>query len=157
MPEAGSDTLNFETFDEILQCTKDTLSTSSLLYCPERHVPGKRVGVCIITNNKALAPELLAYLEQMPKRDPKPQSITCYVLEDGATEEFSGYAIEEIEENVEGIEGKVAVSVSSVVDCGKKPSLKRVVAGIELSVEGLGADDREREEKKAAAASDAEK
>ncbi|KAL7507876.1 hypothetical protein ACHAXN_006252 [Cyclotella atomus] len=157
MPEAGSDTLNFETFDEILQRTKDTLSTSSSLYCPEGHVPGKRVGVRIITNNKALAPELLAYLERMPKRDPKPQSITCYVLESDGTEEFSGYAIEEIEENVEGSEGKVAVSVASVVVCGKKPSLKRVVAGIELSVEGLEADAREREEKKAAAASDAEK
>lgn len=44
----------------------------------------------------------------------------------------------------------MAVSVATVVVTGKKPTLKRVVAGIELSVEGLEADAKERAEKKAA-------
>ena len=45
---------------------------------------------------------------------------------------------------------RMAVSVATVVVAGEKPSLRRVVAGIELSVEGLEADARERAEKKAA-------
>jgi hypothetical protein len=40
--------------------------------------------------------------------------------------------------------------VATVVVAGKNPSLKRVVAGIELSVEGLEADAMERAEKKTA-------
>lgn len=147
VPEAGSATLDFDTFDDMAQRTKDALSLSSSLYCPEGHVPTKRVGVRIITNMDTLAVDALAYLERMPKRDPKPQAITCYVL--SGAEEFAGYAIEEIEETMED-NSKVAVSVGSVVVSGKNPSLKRVVAGIELCVEGLEADAKERDEKKAA-------
>ena len=100
----------------------------------------------VITNDAKLAPEAMAYLERMPRRDPKPQSVTCYVLS-GSSDEFAGYAIEEIEEVKEdGM--KLAVSVASVVVSGKSVSLKRVVAGIEASVEGLEADARERNEKK---------
>lgn len=145
MPEAGSDTLDFDTFDDALQRTKDSLSLSSSLYCPEGHVPGKRVTVRVISNSKSLVPDLMAYLDRAPRRDPKSMSITCYVL--SGAEEFSGYAIEEIEEQNDD-ESKVAVSVASVVVSGKSPSLKRVVAGIELSVEGLEADAVERDEKK---------
>lgn len=149
IPEAGSDSLDFDTFDDVFQRTKDSLSLASSLYCPEGHVPGKGVGVRIITDSKTLAPDALAYLERAPRRDPKPQSITCYVLTN--SEEFAGYAIEEVEEHQDD-ETKVAVSVASVVVTGKNPSLKRIVAGIELCVEGLEADARERSEKKEAEA-----
>lgn len=147
VPEAGGDNLDFDTFDDVLQRTKDELSLSNSLYCPEGHVPTKRVGVRVITNDGKLAPEIMAYLERMPRRDPKPQSITCYVLSSGEGEEFAGYAIEEIEEPQED-GSKLAVSVASVVVSGKNVGLKRVVAGIELSVEGLEADAKERSEKK---------
>jgi hypothetical protein len=147
VPEAGSDALSFEAFDEAMQQTKDMLSLSDSLFCPEGHAPGTRTGVRVISNMGALAPDLVAYLERAPKRDPKSQPITCYVL--GGVEEFSGYAIEEVEERL-GDGSRVAVSVATVVVAGKNPSLKRVVAGIELSVEGLEADAMERAEKKAA-------
>ena len=149
VPEAGSDVLDFDTFDDVLQSTKDALSLSDSLFCPEGHAPGTRTGVRVISNMGAnLAPDLVGYLDRSPKRDPKSQAITCYVLEN-AGEEFSGYAIEEVEEMAED-GSKVAVSVGSVVITGKKPTLKRVVAGIELCIEGLEADAKERAEKKAA-------
>lgn len=148
VPEAGSDQLDFDSFDDALQSTKDALSLSDSLFCPEGHAPGTRTGVRIISNvGSDLAPDLVAYLERAPKRDPKSQSITCYVL--SGTEEFSGYAIEEVEETMAD-KSRVAVSVATVVVTGKKPTLKRIVAGIELSVEGLEADAKERAEKKAA-------
>jgi len=143
MPEAGSDELDFDTFDDVLQSTKDGLSMSDSLFCPEGYAPGTRTGVRVISNvGNGFAPDLVGYLDRHPKRDPKGQAITCYVLSDA--EEFSGYAIEEVEES------GVAISVATVVVSGKAPSLKRVVAGIELSAEGLEADAKEREEKKAA-------
>ncbi|KAL7537393.1 hypothetical protein ACHAWF_005749 [Thalassiosira exigua] len=148
IPEAGSDGLDFDTFDEVLQSTKDALSLSDSLFCPEGHAPGTRTGVRVISNMGAtLAPDLVAYLDRAPKRDPTSQPITCYVL--SGPEEFSGYAIEEVEETMED-KSRVAVSVATVVVSGKKPSLKRIVAGIELSVEGLEADAKERAEKKTA-------
>lgn len=148
VPEAGSDGLDFDTFDGVLQSTKDDLSLSDSLFCPEGHAPGTRTGVRVISNvGSNLAPDLVAYMDRAPKRDPKSQAVTCYVLE--GAEEFSGYAIEEVEETAED-GSRVAVSVATVVVTGKKPTLKRVVAGIELSVEGLEADAKERAEKKAA-------
>ncbi|KAL7539314.1 hypothetical protein ACHAXR_009179 [Thalassiosira sp. AJA248-18] len=148
VPEAGSDGLDFDTFDEALQGTKDALSLSDSLFCPEGHVPGTRTGVRVISNMGAdLSPDLVAYLDRAPKRDPRSQPITCYVL--SGVEEFAGFAIEEVEEVMED-KSRVAVSVATVVVTGKKPSLKRIVAGIELSVEGLEADAKERAEKKAA-------
>ena len=149
VPEAGSDQLDFDAFDDALQSAKDALSLSDSLFCPEGHVPGTRTGVRVISNLGAeLAPDLVAYLDRAPKGEhPTGQPITCYVL--AGAEEFAGYAIEEVEET--GDDGaKVAVSVASVVVTGKKPTLKRVVAGIELSAEGLEADAKERAEKKAA-------
>lgn len=149
VPEAGSDALDFDAFDEVLQSTKDSLSLSDSLFCPEGHAPGTRTGVRVISNvGGGLAPDLVAYLDRAPKRQPRSQPVTCYVLS-GAPEEFSGYAIEEVEEVAED-GSRVAVSVATVVVAGKSPSLKRVVAGIELSVEGLEADAKERAEKKAA-------
>jgi len=147
VPEAGSEALSFDTFDEVMQRTKDLLSLSDSLYCPEGHAPSTRVGVRVISNVGGLAPDLVAYLDRAPKRDPKSQPVTCYVL-GGAEEEFSGYAIEEVEELLED-GSRVAVSVATVVVVGKVPDLKRVVAGIELSVEGLEADAAERADKKA--------
>lgn len=117
--------------------------------CPEGHAPGTRTGVRVITNDAALAPDLVAYLDRAPKQDPpRSQPVTCYVLGGEAAEgEFSGYAIEEVEEKAE--DGSlVAVSVATVVVVGKKVDLKRVVAGIELSVQGLEADAKERAAKK---------
>ena len=147
VPEAGSDALDFDAFDESLQSTKDALSLSDSLYCPEGYAPGTRTGVRVISNSGAIAPDLVAYLDRAPKKDPRGQSVTCYVLSGAA--EFSGYAIEEVEEKMaDG--SRMAVSVATVVVAGEKPSLRRVVAGIELSVEGLEADARERAEKKAA-------
>ena len=146
MPEAGSDALTFEAFDEVAQRTKDLLSSSENLYCPEGHVPGSMTGVRIITNSATLAPSLLAYLDRAPKRDPDSQPITAYVLE-GADEAFAGYAIEEVEDDA-----GVATSVSAVVVVGKSPDIKVVAAGLELSNAGLEADEAEREAKKAAEA-----
>jgi len=141
--EAGTDELSFESFDEVSQRTKDLLSLSDHLYCPEGHVPGTRIGVRVICNSATLAPDLLAYLERAPKRDPSPQTITAYVLE-GTEEAFLGYAIEEIEDK-----DGVAKSVAAVVIVGNKPTIAGVVAAIELSVEGLVADEEERAKKKA--------
>mmetsp|Transcript_20156 Transcript_20156/g.30307 ORF Transcript_20156/g.30307 Transcript_20156/m.30307 type:complete len:262 (-) Transcript_20156:61-846(-) len=152
MPEAGSDELTFETFDEISQRTKDLLSLSEKIFCPEGDFPGTRTGVRVITNSAALAPKLLAYLERAPRRDPESQPITAYVLE-GTEEEFSGYAIEEIEDEAE--DGSlVAKSVAAVVVVGIKPDIKVVVAGLELSQKGLEADEAERAAKRAAEAED---
>lgn len=144
MSEAGSSSLPFETFDELSQRTKDLLSISDKLYCPEGHAPSSRVGVRIITNSATLAPKLLAYLERMPKRDPAPQPITVFALEesDSEIEAFSGYAIEEIEEP----SSKEIVSVASVIAVGKTVKLETVVAGIELSVGGLLEDEKARKE-----------
>jgi len=153
VPEAGSDTLSFDAFDEVTQRTKDLLSLSDSLFCPEGHAPGTRTGVRVISNASTLAPDLVAYLDRAPKRDPKSQPVTCYVLE-GADEEFAGYAIEEIEELMDD-GSKMAVSVATVVVVGSKPDLKTVVAGIQLSVEGLEADAKERDEQKSAESEEA--
>ena len=139
MAEAGSDDLTFDTFDEVSQRTKDLLSLSDHLYCPEGHVPGTRIGVRIISNSASLVPSLLAYLERAPKRDPSSQPITAYVLE-GTDEDFSSYAIEEIE-----VDGE-AKSVAAVVVVGKSPSLETIVAGLELSAAGLMEDEAARSE-----------
>lgn len=147
VPEAGSDQLDFDAFDAALQSTKDALSLSDSLHCPEGHAPGTRTGVRVISDAGAgVAPDLVAYLERAPKRAPKSQPVTCYVL--SGAEEFSGYAIEEVEETLAD-KSRVAVSVATVVVTGARPSLERIVAGIELSVEGLEEDAKERAEKKA--------
>lgn len=164
MPEAGSDALTFETFDEVSQRTRDLLSLADHLYCPEGHFPGTRTGVRVITNSATFAPDILAYLERAPRKDP-PDSlpITAYVLE-GTEESFSGYAIEEIEvpipDNIYEDQGWVpddyepdfqyeAKSVASVVVVGKKVDIKVVVAGLEACQKALAADELERESKKA--------
>lgn len=153
VPEAGSDDgLDFDAFDAALQSTKDALSLSDSLYCPEGYAPGTRTGVRVISNvGASLVPDLLAYLDRAPKKDPRGMPVTCYVLQSSGADEFSGYAIEEVEERMDD-GSRMAVSVATVVVVGEKPSLRRVVAGIELSVEGLEADARERAEKKAAEA-----
>jgi hypothetical protein len=156
IPEAGSTKLDFEVFDDKLQVTKDALSLSPSLYCPEGYAPNTRTGVRVITNaSNALVPDLVAYLDRAPKKDPKSMPITCYVLSssgtaaDGKVDEFTGYAIEEIEERKED-GSKMAVSVATVVVTGNSNVLNKVIAGIELCVEGLDADAKERSEKKAA-------
>jgi len=166
VPEAGSDALSFEQFDEVSQRTRDLLSLSDGLYCPEGHVPGTRTAARIITNSSALAPDLLAYMERAPKRDP-PESlpITAYVLEGATEEEFAGYAIEEVEVPVAdpadfeeplwitGYETEPdyeAKSVASLVVVGSKPDLKVIVAGLEACQKALAADALEREAKKEA-------
>jgi len=170
MPEAGSDTLSFEQFDEVSQRMRDLLSLSDHLYCPEGHVPGTRTTVRVITNSPTLAPDLLAYLERAPKKDPPgSMAITAYVLE-GTEEDFAGFAIEEIEVPIEVDEEepqgwtaigegkwgeepeKEAKSVASIVVVGKKPDIKVIVAGFEASHKALAADEAEREAKKAAEA-----
>ena len=151
IPEAGSDKLTFEAFDEVSQRTKDLLSLSDHLYCPEGHVPGTRTGVRVISNSATLAPELLAYLDRAPRKDPpENQPITAYVLE-GTEEEFAGYAIEEVEFPIDESMTKMdAKSVAAVFVVGKKPDIKVIVAGLELCQKGLAADEAERAEKKAA-------
>ena len=154
IPEAGggSDKLDFDTFDDRLQSTKDALSLSDSLFCPEGYAPGTRTGVRLIVSHsgKTLVPDLLAYLDRAPKREPKSQPVTCYILSGSSNiPEFSGYAIEEVEETLDD-GSRMAVSVATLVITGENPSLKRIVAGIELCVEGLEADAKERAEKKAA-------
>eukprot|EP00545_Synedropsis_sp_CCMP1620_P003364 CAMPEP_0119012708 /NCGR_PEP_ID=MMETSP1176-20130426/7320_1 /TAXON_ID=265551 /ORGANISM="Synedropsis recta cf, Strain CCMP1620" /LENGTH=263 /DNA_ID=CAMNT_0006965719 /DNA_START=64 /DNA_END=855 /DNA_ORIENTATION=+ len=154
MPEAGSDALTFEAFDEVSQRTKDLLSLSEKLYCPEGDFPTTRTGVRVITNSATLAPQLMGYLERAPKRDPDSQPITAYVLE-GTDEEFAGYAIEEVEDEAD--DGSlIAKSVAAVVVVGKKPDIKVIVAGLEASQKGLEADEAERAAKRAAEAENAE-
>jgi hypothetical protein len=167
MLEAGSDALPFEQFDQASQRTRDLLSLSEHLYCPEGHVPGSRVAARIITNSPTLAPDLVAFLERAPRMEP-PQSlpITAYVLEGVAGEApFAGYAIEEIEVPVataDADKGWVtgnepqptleAKSVAAVVVVAEKVDLKVVVAGLQASQKALEADEKERAAKKAAEA-----
>lgn len=167
MPEAGSENLTFEQFDEVSQRTRDLLSLSDSLYCPEGHIPGTRTSARVITNSATLAPDLLAYLDRAPRKEP-PVSlpITAYVLE-GTDEDFAGFAIEEIEapievkdqEEEEWTEGHDGTgpptepkSVAAVLVVGKKPDIKIIVAGLEASQKALAADEIERENKKAAEA-----
>jgi hypothetical protein len=154
IPEAGTEALSFETFDQVCQEVRDLLSLSDRLYCPEGHVPGTTTGVRVISNSSKVAPQLLAYLDRCPKKSP-PQSmpITCFVLEGHATE-FSGYSIEEIEVPVDPEEGvtafdlgyqpKEAKSVATVVVAGKAPEVAKIVAGIEASQKALAQDEIDR-------------
>ena len=156
IPEAGSPELPYTTYDTQIQMIKDALSQSEHLYCPEGHAPSTSTGVRVISNSSTLAPNLVAYLDRAPKQDP-PVSlpVTVYALEDasGDIPEFAGYAIEEIEElDKETGELGDPKSVAAVVVCGKKLDLKVIAAGIELSVSGLEADAKEREEEAAKAA-----
>jgi hypothetical protein len=167
IPEAGSDTLSFETFDEVSQRTRDLISLSEHLYCPEGHVPGTRTGVRIITNSARLAPDLLAYMDRAPRKDP-PESlpITTYILEGNTAEDFAGYAIEEIEVEIliqeekkaysQGYDDtpreKEAKSVAAIVVVGQQPNIQVIVAGIEACQRALAADEVERTAKQAAAA-----
>jgi hypothetical protein len=163
IPEAGSDQLSFEQFDDVSQKTRDSLSLADHLYCPEGHVPGSRSGVRVITNSATLAPDILAYLERAPRKDP-PESlpITANVLE-GTEESFAGYAIEEqelpIPDDTEGrgwVTGREpepaleARSVASIVVTGTFPDLAVLAAGLELCQKALAADEKERAAKKEA-------
>lgn len=149
------------------QQTRDLLSLSDHLYCPEGHVPGTRTGVRVITNSSRLAPDLLAYLDRAPKKDPPDgMPITTYILEGNTEEDFAGYAIEEIEvtlpkkddgtgyTKVYTLEPTLteARSVAAIVVVGKKPEMQVIVAGIEASQKALAADEIERAAKAAAAA-----
>mmetsp|Transcript_16320 Transcript_16320/g.26564 ORF Transcript_16320/g.26564 Transcript_16320/m.26564 type:complete len:274 (-) Transcript_16320:103-924(-) len=154
IPEAGTDALTFEAFDEVCQEVRDNLSLSDSLFCPEGHVPGTTAGVRVISNSSSLAPSLLAYLDRCPKKSP-PDSmpITCFVLE-GYSSEFAGYSIEEIEVPIAPEEGvsvfdlgyqpKEAKSVATVVVAGSSPDLAKIVGGIEASQKALAEDEIER-------------
>lgn len=108
-----------------------------------------------------MAPDLLAYLERAPRKDP-PESlpITAYILE-GTEEDFAGYAVEEIEVPVDEPDKEwyltdepppdmEAKSVASVVVVGQKPDIKVIVAGLEASQKALAKDEVERANKKLA-------
>jgi len=154
MPEAGSDDLSFDLFDEMSQKTKDALSLAAHLYCPEGHAPSTHKGVRVISNSATLAPEILAYLDRAPRKEtPVSQPITVYAL-DNAEEEFCGYAIEEVEEKDEYGDAMDPKSVTAVVVAEKHLDLKKIVAGIELSVAGLLADEEERAEVAASVSED---
>jgi hypothetical protein len=159
IPEAGTDALDFETFDKVCQQARDLLSLSDSLYCPEGHAPGTLTGVRVISNSATLAPDLLAYLDRCPKKSPPgSMAITCFVLE-GHSEEFAGYSIEEIEVPVDPEEGVTvfdlgyqpmeAKSVATVVVVGKKPELAKIVGGVEASQKALAEDEVERAKKAA--------
>lgn len=165
MAEAGSDTLSFETFDEVSQRTRDLLSLADHLYCPEGHVPGTRTSVRVITNSATLAPDMLAYLDRAPRKEP-PESlpITAYILE-GTEQAFAGFAVEEVEVPVkeqgerpawftddEPSPAYEAKSVASVVVVAQRPDISVIVAGIEASQKALAADEQERAAKKEAEA-----
>mmetsp|Transcript_16215 Transcript_16215/g.21213 ORF Transcript_16215/g.21213 Transcript_16215/m.21213 type:complete len:283 (-) Transcript_16215:55-903(-) len=161
MPEAGTPEMSFETFDEVNQRTRNMLSLSDHLYCPEGHVPGTRTAVRVITNSAKLAPDLLAYLERAPRKEP-PESlpITVYAFE-GTEDSFAGYAIEEVEVEIPSTEAEPAwvlddepepemeaKSFASVVVVGQKLDIKLIVAGMELSKTALAEDEEKREAKK---------
>lgn len=103
-------------------------------------MPGTRTSVRIITNSGSLAPNLLAYLDRAPKKDEggKSCSITAYVLEDEQMDAFGAYAIEEVGS------GDDIRSVAAVVCTGNKISIEKVVAGLEVSLEGLKEDEAAR-------------
>ena len=145
MKEAGSDNLEFDSYDEISQRCKDLLSLSESLYCPEGHMPGTLTSVRVITNSKTLAPKLLAYFDRAPKKDQGGDScsITAYVLEDDQMEAFGAYAIEEVGGSSGGEEDQLR-SVAAVVCSGKKISVEKVVAGLEMSLQGLKEDEDAR-------------
>lgn len=138
LKEAGSDDLSFEDYDEITQRTKDLLSVSDHLYCPEGHMPASSTSVRVITNSATLAPKLVAFLDRAPKRESTGCSITAYVLEDESMESFGAYAIEEVGE------GDDVKSVAAVVCTGKSVKVEQIVAGLELSLEGLIEDEEAR-------------
>jgi hypothetical protein len=138
MNEAGSDSLSFEDYDEITQRTKDLLSLSESLYCPEGHMPGSTTSVRVITNSQTLAPKLVAFLDRAPKKDSTGCSITAYVLEEESMDSFGAYAIEEVGE------GDALTSVAAVVCTGKSVKVEQIVAGLELSLAGLIEDEEAR-------------
>ena len=138
LKEAGSANLSFDDYDEITQRTKDLLSLSDTLYCPEGHMPGSTTSVRVITNSAALSPKLVAYLDRAPKRESTGCSITAYVLEDESMEAFASYAIEEVGEADD------VRSVAAVVCTGKSVKIEQVVAGLELSLQGLIEDEEAR-------------
>jgi len=157
IPEAGTEALSFESFDQFCQEARDELSLSDNLFCPEGHVPGTHTGVRVISNSSSLAPNLLAYLDRCPKKSPPgSMPITCFVLE-GHSDEFSGYSIEEIEVPIDPEEGvtvydlgyqpKEAKSVATVVVVGSSPDLAKIVAGVEASQMALAEDEIERAKK----------
>ncbi len=148
--------MSFDKFDEFNQRTKDWLSLSDHLYCPEGYLPGTQTLCRIICNSSTLAPNLLAYLDRAPKQEPpqNSQPITAYVLEQSDVE-FAGYAIEEIEIEDEDTGAKEAKSVAAVVVSGRSIGVALVVAGLEQSQKGLVADEAERAARKAASAEDA--
>lgn len=184
IPEAGADEdydgnvkteggLSFDQFDAYSQKTRDNLSLSETLYCPEGHVPGTRTGVRVITNSASLAPQILAYLERAPKKEPAESlPITVYALEGGYHEQteanVAGYAIEEIEVKIDhdaGDDGDdwhinsehqtsvlEARSVASIVVSNKEgtPSINTIVAGIEASQKALAEDELKRKKEKEA-------
>jgi len=159
MPEAGSDALSFDTFDEMSQSIRDALSMSNKLFCPEGHVPNTRIGVRIITNAPSLTPDLVAYLERAPASKEKPTSlpITVYAYQDDGMDEetigqeFNGYAVEEVEDfewdedTGDKIE-KGVKSVASILTCGKTLNIKNIVTALDLSSAALEADAKEREQ-----------
>jgi hypothetical protein len=139
MLEAGSEALDFDEFDRMADKVKDLLSDSKSLFCPEGFMPGTDKTVRVITNSASLAPKLSAYLSRSPKRDPVGCNITAYVLEANNFDSFAAYAIEEVGEGSDGI-----MSVASVVCSGKKVKVEQVVAGLELSLDGLKFDEEAR-------------
>lgn len=152
--EAGSDALDFDTYDEVSQRTKDVLSLSPSLYCPEGHMPKTTTTVRVITNSATIAPQMVAYLDRAPKKQESTGcSITAYVLEDEsiADTNFSAYAIEEV------ADGKEVKSVAAVVCTGKTVDVEAVVAGLELSLEGMLEDEEARKKEAEEAAAAAEK
>uniref|UniRef100_A0A7R9ZNZ2 Uncharacterized protein n=1 Tax=Craspedostauros australis TaxID=1486917 RepID=A0A7R9ZNZ2_9STRA len=159
IPEAGSESLSFEKFDEACQVVRDNLSLADALYCPEGHVPGTHTGVRVITNSGAsIASDLVAYLDRCPKTSPLSMPITCFVYE-GSDEPFAGFSIEEIEvavappaDGAAAMEAvnvpKEAKSVATVVVSSKQPDLKSIIGGIEASQQALEQDEKEREASK---------
>lgn len=139
MREAGSDALDFDSYDEISQRCKDLLSLSDKIFCPEGHMPGTHTSVRVITNSDSLAPKILAYLDRAPKRESSGCSITAYVLEDNEMDNFAAYAIEEVGESADEI-----TSVAAVVCTGKNVKIEQVVAGLEMSLDGLKEDEAAR-------------
>ena len=142
MPEAGSDDLTFELFDEYSVKAKDGLTYSTNIYAPEGDVPGTRTPVRVITNSTTLPPQVIAYLDRTPRRyDNKP--ITVYAFETADEEDFAGYAIEEVEEKKDD-ESVLEKSMASIVVVGKKLDMKVIATGLKLCHEGLEADAAER-------------
>jgi len=146
--EAGTDAVPFDDFDASIRDTRDGLSESAALYCPEGLAPGTDVGVRVITNSGALASACLAHLDRAPRantRDLRSQPITVYAHLGGGDDAPNDYAAFAVEEHEDG-DGTAVATVGLASEGGAEfEQLRVVIAAVDVCVKGLEAEGGEVE------------